>query len=159
MSASEWIITVPVVTLVIMAITFIMSTVFQTTNRIIINRFLGWDNYRAMRKEISEFQKESMAAARANDKKQLEKIKKKQSQINAMNAKMMKPQMIQMAISFCYLPLWLVLNPFLAQAQIGDKFGVAVIPYFGPLPFFVWYMISSFFMGAMMMRIMGTSIT
>ena len=156
--------TVPTITIIIMIITFITAIVFQTTNRVIINHFLGWDNYRAMQKEMSDFRKESMAAARSNDKKQLEKIKKKQSQMNAMNAKMMKPQMIQMAITFCYLPIWWLINPYIARATMPNGSGelvsaVIAIPGVGVLPFFVWYMISSFFMSAFVMRLLGTSIT
>jgi len=154
MRMSEWIIA-PVVTVIIMAIAFVMSIVFQTTNRIIINHFIGWNNYLAMRKEMSEFQKESMAAARSNDKKQLEKVKKKQAQITAMNAQLMKPQMIQFGISFCYFPIWYFLRPIFDMATVAGVPGVVIIPGIGPQGFFIWYMLLSFFCGTLFIRLFG----
>ncbi|MCL2642809.1 MAG: hypothetical protein FWD52_04780 [Candidatus Bathyarchaeota archaeon] len=158
MSAPEWLITVPTATVVLMAIMFATSLVLQTTNRVLINRFLGWDNYRSMQRELSAFRKESMAAARSKDPKQLEKMKKKQSQINAINAKMMKPQMLNMAISVAVMPVWFSLKPIFDAAQINGVAGVAIIPHFGPLPYWAWCMISSFFLGALLMRIFGTTL-
>ncbi|MDR2203586.1 MAG: EMC3/TMCO1 family protein [Nitrososphaerota archaeon] len=151
MSAPEWLLSAPVVTVVIMAIALVMSIVIQSTNRVVINHFIGLDNYRSMQRELSEFRKESMNAARSQDPKQLERIKKKQSQINAMQAKMMKPQMIQMALSFCYLPLWyFVLTPVFGGVT------VAYLPGF-ELPLFVWYMVSSLFFGTLVMKAFGTT--
>lgn len=158
MSAPDWLITVPIATIAIMVITFVISLVLQSTNRLVISRFLGWDNYRSIQKELAAFRKEQMDAARSNDKKQLEKVKKRQSQINALNAKVMKPQMIQMVISFCALPLFFFINGLFGETKIGDVAGVAVIPHFGPLPYFVWYMMASFFMGALLMRLLGTAL-
>jgi uncharacterized membrane protein (DUF106 family) len=167
MSAIEWY-TVPTITMIIMVITFITSLIFQTTNRVVINHFIGWDNYRAMQKEASDFRKEQMAAARSKDQKQLEKIKKKQSHINAINAKMMKFQFVQMALTLCYLPIWTFLGPYLTKAQINGISSVIVVPgigvvtgfSIGPLlisPYMIWFMISGFFTGALVMRILGTT--
>jgi len=160
MSAPEWLIVAPVATVVIMAIAFAMSLAIQTTNRVIISRMIGWDKYRTMQKEMKEFQKESMAAARSNDKKQLEKIKKKQTQMNAMQAQMFKPQIIQMALVFCYFPIWRIVlpifgeNPVCAIPGIGSPsftiFGM-VIP-----NFMIWYIIASLFLGLIASRILGT---
>ena len=150
MAVAEFISVAPVATVVIMGIALVMSLVIQTTNRIITSRMIGWDNYRAMQKEMSEFRKESMAAARSNDPKQLEKIKKKQPQMNAMQAKMMKPQMIQMMLSICYFPIWILLKPIFEASPI------AYIPSFGVLPFWIWYMIASFFLGTVITRVLGS---
>jgi len=161
MSAPEWLTVAPVATVVIMAIAFSMSLVIQTTNRVVIGRLIGWDKYRTMQKEMSEFRKESMAAARSNDKKQLEKIKKKQTQINAMQTQMMKPQIIQMALIFCYLPIWRIVfpifgsNPVCVIPGIGSPsftiFGMFEMP-----NFMIWYMIASLFLGLIASRILGT---
>ena len=81
-------------------------------NRVLINYFVGWEQYRVMQKEMNEYRTETMAAARAKDKKQMEKLKKRQSQVNAMQAKMIKPQMVQFGISFLYIFVWFfVLTP------------------------------------------------
>ena len=83
-------------------------------NRVLINYFVGWEQYRVMQKEMAEYRSETMAAMRAKDKKQVEKLKKKDSQIKNMQAKMMKPQLVQFGISFVYLIVWfLVLTPVL----------------------------------------------
>jgi uncharacterized membrane protein (DUF106 family) len=167
MSAIEWN-AVPVITMVIMVITFLTSLILQSANRVIINHFVGWNNYRAMQKEMADFRKEQMAATRSNDQKQLEKMKKKQTHINALSAKMMKYQFIQMALTFCYLPAWLVIGPYLSSAQIAGISSVIVVPGIGivtsfsilsiPIPFYmVWFMISGFFTGALVTRILGTA--
>jgi uncharacterized membrane protein (DUF106 family) len=91
-----------------------------------------------------------MAAARANDKKQMEKLKKKQSQVNAMQSKMLKPQMVQFAISFLYIFVWfLVLTPTFGNTSM------VYIPGIGALPVIYWYPICSFFLGLLGSRILG----
>jgi uncharacterized membrane protein (DUF106 family) len=160
MSAPEWLIIAPVAAVAIMAITFVMSLILQTTNRLVIGRLLGWGNYRAMQKELSDLRKEQMAAARSNDPKQLEKVKKKQSQMTALNAKMMKPQMIQMAISFCFIPLFLFVRHFFDTAEINGVLGVVLIPGLSsPISYLIWYFIASLFTSALVMRLLGTTPT
>ena len=119
-------------------------------NRVLINYFVGWEQYRVMQKEMAEHRSETMAAARANDKKQMEKLKKKQSQINAMQSKMMKPQMVQFAISFLYIFFWyFVLTPTFGNTSM------VYLPGFGAVPVFYWYPICSFFLGLLGSRILG----
>ena len=119
-------------------------------NRVLINFFIGWEQYRVMQKEMSEFRAESMAAARASDKKQMEKLKKKQSQINSMQAKMMKPQMVQFGISFVYLIVW-----FLVLTPTFQNTSMAYVPGFGPISVFYIYPIFSLFLGLISSRIIG----
>ncbi|MCW4028765.1 MAG: EMC3/TMCO1 family protein [Candidatus Bathyarchaeota archaeon] len=119
-------------------------------NRLLIGYFVGWEQYRVMQKEMAEYRTETMAAARANDKKQMEKLKKRQSQINAMQQKMLKPQMVQFGISFLYLFVWfLVLTPTFGSTSM------AYIPGFGPVPVFYWYPICSLFLGLLAQRLIG----
>jgi uncharacterized membrane protein (DUF106 family) len=119
-------------------------------NRVLINYFIGWEQYRVMQKEMNEFRQEQMAAARANDKKQMEKLKKKQSQITNMQSKMMKPQMVQFGISFVYLIVWfLVLTPTFQNSSM------AYLPGFGPIPVFYLYPVVSLFLGLLSSRIIG----
>jgi uncharacterized membrane protein (DUF106 family) len=119
-------------------------------NRVLINYFIGWQQYRVMQKEMAEFRTEQMAAARANDKKQMEKLKKKQSQINSMQAKMMKPQMLQIGISFIYLIVW-----FLVLIPSFQNISMAYLPGFGPLTVAWLYPICSLFLGLISSRIIG----
>ena len=119
-------------------------------NRVLINYFIGWQQYRVMQKEMAEFRTEQMAAARANDKKQMEKLKKKQSQINNMQAKMFKPQMLQIGISFIYLIVW-----FLVLIPAFQNISMAYLPGFGPIPVAWLYPICSLFLGLLSSRLIG----
>jgi uncharacterized membrane protein (DUF106 family) len=155
MADLSWLTVVPVATVFIMVIALILTTVNQVISRVLISHFIGWDKYQTMRKELAEYRKESMEAARAGDAKQLEKLKKKKSQIDAMQAQQFKPQMILMGISMLvYLPVWRV---FLIPMFGGSMFGgvsIAFLPGFG-LPLFVWYFLLSFLFSTLMQRILG----
>jgi uncharacterized membrane protein (DUF106 family) len=136
--------------LAIMGIAGAIALLNSGLNRVLINYFIGWQQYRVMQKEMAEYRSETMAAARANDKKQMEKLKKKQSQINAMQGKMMKPQMVQFGISFLYIIVWfLVLTPTFGGTSM------AFIPGFGPISVFYLYPIFSLFLGLISSRIIG----
>jgi len=119
-------------------------------NRILINYFVGWEQYHVMQKEMKEHRQEMMAAARANDKKQMEKLKRKQSQINSMQSKMMKPQMLQIGISFLYLIVW-----FLVLIPTFQSTSMAYLPGFGPIPVVYLYPLVSVFLGLVAQRVIG----
>src|SRR5208283_3872086 len=131
--------TIPVITspldaIIIFIIAAVIAFINTLINRTLINYFVGWEQYRVMQKEMNEYRAETMAAARANDKKQMEKLKKRQSQINAMQSKMMKPQMVQFAISFVYIIVWIfVLTPTYGATSL------VYIPGIGPLSVVYWY--------------------
>lgn len=119
-------------------------------NRILINYFIGWEQYRVMQKEMNEYRKETMAAARANDKKQMERLKKRQSQINNMQSKMLKPQMVQLGVSFLYIFVWIfVLTPTYGLTSL------VYLPGIGALSVVYWYPVCSFFLGLLASRILG----
>ncbi len=81
-----------------------------------------------MQREMAEYRSETMAAMRAKDTKKVEKLKKKDSQIKNMQAKMMKPQMVQFGISFVYLIVWfLVLTPVFGSTQMAFIPGIGTI--------------------------------
>jgi uncharacterized membrane protein (DUF106 family) len=121
-------------------------------NRVLVGYFIGWEQYRVMQKEMAEYRSETMAAARANDQKRMEKLKKKQSQINHMQSKMMKPQMIQIAISFLYIIVW-----FLVLIPVFGTTSMAYLPGFGPLPVVWLYPIFSLFLGLLSQRLLGVN--
>jgi uncharacterized membrane protein (DUF106 family) len=155
MADLSWLTVVPVATIFIMIIALILTTVNQVISRLLISHFVGWDKYHTMRKELAEYRKESMEAARSGDAKQLERLKKKKSQIDAMQAQQFKPQMILMGISMLvFLPVWRV---FLIPLFGGTMFGgnpVAFLPGFG-LPLFIWYFFLSFLCSTLMQRVLG----
>jgi len=134
----------------IFLIAAIIAFANTAVNRVLINYFVGWEQYRVMQKEMNEYRQETMAAARANDKKQIEKLKKRQSQINSMQSKMIKPQMVQLGISFIYLIVWfLVLTPYFGARSL------VYLPGIGAIPVVYWYPICSFFLGVLGSRILG----
>ena len=158
----------PLATLIIMAIAAGIAFLNSGINRVLINYFVGWEQYRVMQKEMAEYRSETMAAMRANDKKQQEKLKRKDSQIKNMQAKMMKPQMVQFGISFVYLIVWfLVLTPVFGSTQMAFIPGVGTIAnahhivgglsVLSPnaIPVFYWYPICSLFFGLLSSRIIG----
>jgi uncharacterized membrane protein (DUF106 family) len=158
----------PLATFIIMGIAAGIAFLNSGINRVLINYFVGWEQYRVMQKEMAEYRSETMAAMRANDKKQQEKLKKKDSQIKNMQAKMLKPQMVQFGISFMYLIVWfLVLTPVFGSTPmayipgIGNIAnanhiinGVSVITP-NAVPVFYWYPICSLFFGLLSSRIIG----
>lgn len=145
---------IPIATLVIMLIAVTISFLNMGINRLLITRICGWEEYKVMRKETSEYQSQLMAAMRANDTKRVEKLKKKESQIRNMQSKMMKPQMILLPISFSYIIIWYI---FLIPTFGANA--VAVVPGLAPtgIPVIYWYMICSFFFGTLASRIIGVS--
>lgn len=145
---------IPIATLVIMLIAVAISFLNMGINRLLITRICGWEEYKVMRKETSEYQSQLMAAMRANDTKRVEKLKKKESQIRNMQSKMMKPQMILLPISFSYIIIWYI---FLIPTFGADA--VAVVPGLAPagIPVIYWYMLCSFFFGTLASRIVGVT--
>jgi len=136
--------------LLILAIAFGIAIINTALNRFLINYFVGWEQYRVMQKEMNEYRQETMAAARANDKKAMEKLKKRQSQINNMQAKMMKPQMVQLGISFLYIFIWIfVLTPTYGVTSM------VYLPGIGGISVVYWYPICSFFLGILGSRLLG----
>ena len=156
-----WYATAPIATVLIMVVALTIAIINSSINRGLISHFIGWDKYRTMQKEMAEFRSESMAAARSNDKKQMEKLKKKQSQINSMQAQMAKPQMIQFGISFVYIIVWLlILTPNFGQYNIaalpwsnGTGSGFLNNNFFFGV--FWWYPMVSFFLSILASRLIG----
>src|SRR3989304_2194783 len=140
--------TIPWATVSIMLIAAAISFMNYGLNRFLISRMGGWHEYREMQKEISEYNSQRMKATRANDTKLLEKLKKKDAQIKTMQMKMAKPQLLLFPITFIYIIIWPVLSGFYPNP-------VAHVPGFGPQPFFIWYLVCSFFFGILAGKVIG----
>jgi len=142
--------TIPLATISIILIAFAISVMNTGINRLLVSRFVGWTEYREMQKEIAEYRTQTTQAMRTKNKKLLEKLKKKESQIMNMNKKMAKPQLILFALSFSYIFIWwFVLTP-----TYGANI-VAYIPGIGPITVFYWYFICSMLFGTLSSRIIG----
>jgi len=139
---------IPTATVLIMLISATISLINMGLNRLLISRMIGWQEYKAMQKETSEYNSQRMQALRANDTKALEKLKKKESQMRNMQAKMLKPQLFLFLFTIVYFVIWPILNGFFPDS-------VAVVPGFGPQPFFIWYLICAFFFGTLAGKVVG----
>jgi uncharacterized membrane protein (DUF106 family) len=147
---AEGIAAIPMATVLIMAVAFIISLGNMGLNRFLITRMIGWHEYRSMQKEIAEYNAQRMAAIRAKNEKALEKLKKKDSQIQAMQTKMFKPQLLLLPMTAIYFVIWPILRGFF-------PYSVAYLPGFGVIDFFIWYMICSFFFGTIASRLIGVT--
>ena len=145
---------IPLATIIIMIVAVVISFLNMVINRLLITRMCGWEEYKVMRKETSEYQSQLMQAMRANDTKRVEKLKRKESQMRNMQNKMMKPSMILFPISMSYIVIWWF---FLIPTFGGDA--VAIVPGIAPagIPVIYWYMICSFFFGTLASRIVGVT--
>ena len=147
--------TIPAITspsdaIIIFIIAAIIAFINTGINRVLINYFVGWEQYRVMQKEMNEYRSETMAAMRANDKKQVEKLKKRESQIKNMQAKMLKPQMVQFGFSFVYIIIW-----FFVLTPTFKNIPMVYVPGIAALPVLYWYPIGSFFLGLLASRLIG----
>jgi uncharacterized membrane protein (DUF106 family) len=152
MDLIEWLImpTAPGATIAIMLICFAISFLNSALNRLLIHRFVGWSQYKEMQKEIAEYRAQLFQAQRTQDKKLIEKLRKKETQIRNMQGKMAKPQLVLFGISSSYILIWFfVLGPFYG-ANI-----VAYIPGIGPQSIFIWYLICSFLFSWLSSRALG----
>ena len=145
---------IPLATLVVMLTALTISFLNMGINRLLITRICGWEEYKMMRKETSEYQSQLMQAMRANDTKRVEKLKKKETQIRNMQSKMMKPTLILFPISMSYIVIW-----YLFLIPTFGANAVAVVPGLAPtgIPVIYWYMICSFFFGTLASRIVGVT--
>jgi uncharacterized membrane protein (DUF106 family) len=148
--AAEGFAAIPVATGLIMLVAVAISFANMGLNRLLITKMIGWQEYRSMQKEMSEYNSQRMAALRSKDTKTLERLKKKESQITAMQGKMFKPQLILIPITFIYLVIWPVLTGVF-------PFSVAYVPGLGAVQFFIWYLLCSFFFGTIASRVIGVT--
>lgn len=148
----EWLLMpeAPGATIIIMLLCMTISLVNSSINRLLIMKLVGWEQYRSMQKEISEYRSQTTQALRSKDQKAMEKLKKKEQQILNMQKKMAKPQLALFGLSFSYIFIWLfVLGPtYMANT-------VAIIPGIGKINVFWWYFISSFMFGTVSSRLLG----
>ena len=128
-------------------------------------KFTDIEKMRRYNAEMKAFREEMSAATKAGDKVKLERLKKKQTQMNKMNAEMMTENMKPTLLFFIpLLALYYLLSGF-----IGTKSVLAVTPIYIPLiiasigtsstnlglSFFIWYMICSFTFSGIISRLFG----
>ena len=141
---------IPWSTVLIMLIAITVSLINMSINRLLINRMVGWEEYRTIQREVNEWRSQLMQATRTNDKKLVEKLKKKEAQMNRMQMKISKPQFILIPIGFSYILIWIF---FLTPVYGAHP--VAYIPGIGAIPVLYWYMICSLLFGTLAGRAIG----
>jgi uncharacterized membrane protein (DUF106 family) len=142
--------TAPVATIIVMFICMAISFINSCINRLLTTRLVGWEQYKTIQRELSEYRSLTTKAMRSKDTKVLEKLKKKEPQILNMQKKMAKPQLILLLLSFSYILIWLfVLGPVYRTNT------VAYIPIIGPAQVYWWYFICSFLFGTLSSRLLG----
>lgn len=141
---------IPMATITIILISMIISFANSALNRLLVSRLVGWKEYKTSQKELAEYRSQTSLAMRTKDKKLLEKLKKKESQIMNMQKKMAKPQLILFVLSFSYILIWwFVLTPTYGVNT------VAYVPGIGPINMFYWYLICSLLSGTLSSRLLG----
>lgn len=136
----------PLSTLFILLLAVCISLLTSLANRLLTNP----EKSKAWRKEISEWNAELRKAQKSGDKKQLDKLMKKQKHILQLQSKMMWQSMKVMFLFFIPLILmWQALGGFYSGRPIAYFPGVGSDL---PIPIFSssllwWYMLSSLLFG------------
>jgi uncharacterized membrane protein (DUF106 family) len=125
-------------------------------------KFTNIEKMRRYNAEMKAFRSEMSVAQKAGDKPKMDKLKKKQQQMQKMQAEMsmdnLKPTLLFM---LPLLGVYYLVSSFIKNATLA----VAPIPLqlfnYGPpleVPFFWWYMICSFTFSGIITRLFGLSL-
>jgi uncharacterized membrane protein (DUF106 family) len=146
---------IPYSTLFMFFLALLISLLTSLTNRLLNNP----EKSKAWRKEIAEWNSELRQAKKANDKKTVEKLMKKQKQILQLQSKMSWQSMKVTMIFF--VPLILIWQ-FLSATFTATE-GIAYFPGIGPtlpIPLFNtsviwWYILCSMLFGTIFSHVLG----
>ena len=150
----EFFANIPLSTLFVFLLAVGISLLTTTVNRLVTKP----EESKAWRREISDWNKEMREAQKSGDKKQLDKVMKKQQYIFKIQSKMMWQSM---KVTLLFLIPLLIIWQFIG-AEYGVK-PVAYLPGIGdllPLPIFNtsliwWYLLSSLFFGTFLSHVFG----
>ncbi|MDG7010593.1 MAG: DUF106 domain-containing protein [Nitrososphaerota archaeon] len=153
----------PVSTVLVTLTSISLGVVTQLVTRRVVNL----DAERKMRAEVNAFNKEKREATLAKDKAKLDKLKKRELQVQQEQFKVQRARLKVTAVTF--VPLLLV---YYLMATFMGGYGVIVaytpipIPYFAGLTqdpvifqvsLFWWYFLSSFTFSTMLSRLLHTT--
>ena len=146
---------IPYSTLFMFFLALLISLLTSLTNRLLNNP----EKSKAWRKEIAEWNSELRQAKKANDKKTVEKLMKKQKQVLQIQSKMTWQSMKVTMIFF--VPLILIWQ-FLSATFTATE-GIAYFPGIGPtlpIPLFNtsviwWYLLCSMLFGTIFSHVLG----
>ena len=158
MAGLEWLFYPPFSALAVFGITFLMSLTMTLLNRKLVNQgqFAEWQG------EMKRWNADKERAKKTGDKKLLAKLKKQEKRISQMQSKMLKGQMLNMVITMgLFFLVWQVLTFVFADP---GRVYVARLPFSIPflvtqpgsaLPFYLLYIVCSFFSSSIVQRILG----
>ncbi|MCD6432249.1 DUF106 domain-containing protein [Candidatus Bathyarchaeota archaeon] len=145
---------IPYSTFFMLFLALVITLATSVANRLLTDP----EKMKAWRKEISEWNKELREARRANDKKRIEKLMKKQQYILQLQGKM-SWQTMKVSLMF-FIPIlivWQALIGFYGNSQIAYFPGIGAtlpIPMFG-LSMIWWYMLCSFLFSTIFSHLLG----
>jgi uncharacterized membrane protein (DUF106 family) len=136
----------PVSTIFVLFLALLLTFITSLANRLLTNR----EQLASWRKQTSEWQKELSEARKSGDKKQLEKVMRKQKQIMQIQSKMFTQQMkVTLIFIVPFFLFWTWLNGVYA------KYTVAYLTGYGPLNVFYWYLLCSLAFGTIFSHVLG----
>jgi len=145
---------IPYSTFFMLFLALVITLATSVANRLLTDP----EKMKAWRKEISEWNKELREARRANDKKRMEKLMKKQQYILQLQGKM-SWQTMKVSLMF-FIPIlivWQALIGFYGNSPIAYFPGIGAtlpIPMFG-LSMIWWYMLCSFLFSTIFSHLFG----
>ncbi len=156
---------IPFSTIFLFLLAALISMLTSLTNRLLTNP----EKSKAVRKEVSEWNKEMQAARRGGDKKKLEKVMKKQKEILQLQSKMMWQSMKVTMIFFVPLIIiWSILGGFYTIPATGttpaQARAIAFLPGVGPVFQLIvfsfssllwWYFVCSMLFGTIFSHVFG----
>ena len=144
----------PQSTIFVLLLAVLLTAVTSVANRLLTNK----EQMTSWRKTISEWQEEFNQARKSGDKKLLEKAMKKQKQVMQIQSKMFTQQMkVTLIFIVPFFLFWTWLNSVPFEYSVGNVKGhwVALLPGFGGLTVFYWYLICSLALGALFAHLLG----
>jgi len=138
------------VLLIAMGISFVNAGIY----RLLINKMVGWREYRKLQKELKKLQKEFQQILKSKDQEALQKFEKKRRRMLQIQAKIMKPQGYLFLIGFSYIIVWwFFLIPIYGMAPLAIIPGVNI-----ELSVVWWYFLCSALFGTLFYRVFGITI-
>ena len=140
---------------IVFSVAFLMSL----SSTLLRRKFVDPEQSKDWQQTVKQWQADKERAKNSGDKKLAAKLRKQEKRINQMQSRMLKGQLITMAIQMAaFFIVWQVLIMYLGDKIVAFlpfqiPFIIDIYPY--PMPFFYWYMICSFLSSIIIQKIFG----
>lgn len=132
---------------------FIPALLSGLLNRFLISKFFGIERYRHIMREIREFDRQLLQAARSKDSSKLEKLQSRKPYIDRMRAQTFRVTMINTIVM---LGFYYVFFLYIFVAVFREPINIS-FPLFSPnfsIPLYYWYIILILFLSLIINRIL-----